>query len=52
VLEEDRVICEGVQKGSRQVDAMGMLSDEEIRIQAFQRLYLEAMAGAGVACLG
>lgn len=42
VLAEDVAICEAVQVGLRNAYAQtGMLSDEEIRIATFQRIYLE-----------
>ncbi len=44
VFEEDRVVCEFVQQGSRETERQGMLSDEEARVGAFQRAYLQEFA--------
>jgi sugar O-acyltransferase (sialic acid O-acetyltransferase NeuD family) len=41
VFEEDRVVCEHVQRGSSETDQQGMLSDEEARVGGFQRAYME-----------
>jgi phenylpropionate dioxygenase-like ring-hydroxylating dioxygenase large terminal subunit len=43
VVEEDKGVCETVQRGIREARTGGILSEEEIRILAFHRHYLEVM---------
>jgi len=47
VFEEDRVVCEQVQRGIQQADPAGIgeLSREERRVAAFQSSWLEQMGG-------
>jgi len=41
VFEEDRVVVEQVQLGIRHAERPGLLSEDEVRIQAFQQAYIE-----------
>ena len=43
VFEEDKTVCEGVQKGVHYSHFRGELSDEELRVLSFQKNYLTKM---------
>jgi phenylpropionate dioxygenase-like ring-hydroxylating dioxygenase large terminal subunit len=45
VFEEDRVICEAVQRGVVDAEGPGILSTEEERVGHFQRAYASYMSG-------
>lgn len=47
VFEEDRVICEFVQKGVKFTDQPGVLSDEEERVHHFQQTYIKDFYNGG-----
>ena len=46
VFAEDTWICEQVQKGARQAERSGILSEEEDRIVAFQKAYEDRLSSA------
>ena len=50
VFEEDRVVTEYVQLGSTQTPQVGILSDEEERVCAFQDAYMAGMEASGWTC--
>jgi len=41
VFDEDKTICEEVQKGVISTDKPGVLSLEEERVHAFQKIYMQ-----------
>lgn len=43
VFNEDKIVCEQVQVGSRLTSQPGQLSDEELRVYEFQKQYLARM---------
>ncbi len=43
VFEEDKAICQIVQKGVAHTSLTGMLSSEEERVHAFQNVYITLM---------
>lgn len=45
VFEEDKAICEAVQKGMLVSHYEGQLSEEELRVRAFQKMILEDING-------
>ncbi|MDB4886095.1 MAG: hypothetical protein JWN79_1533 [Gemmatimonadetes bacterium] len=51
-LQEDQVICEGVQRGLRQTSRAGLLSDEEERLVAFRDAYMAALGATPAPAAG
>jgi phenylpropionate dioxygenase-like ring-hydroxylating dioxygenase large terminal subunit len=43
IFDEDRIVCEQLQLGVRDAVGTGVLSDEELRVAAFHRAYLDTM---------